>query len=38
MNKTQIPTYTNMELFPWFLFVIIRKVVRIILYDPNVKN
>ena len=35
MNKTQIPTYTNMELFPWFLFVMIRYLLRI---RYNVKN
>jgi len=38
MNKTQIPTSTNNELLPWFIFIMIRKVVRMILYDPNVKN
>ena len=35
MNKTQIPTSTNNELLPWFIFVMIRKVLRM---HSNVKN
>jgi len=37
MNKTQIPTSTNNELLPWFIFVMIRKVLRMH-YNRNVKN
>ena len=37
MNKTLIPTSTNNELLPWFIFCMIRKVLRLY-YNRNVKN
>jgi len=37
MNKTTIPTSTNNELLPWFIFCMIRKVLRLY-YNRNVKN
>ena len=37
MNKTLIPTSTNNELLPWFIFCVIRKIWRMH-YNRNVKN